>query len=110
MQEHDGDELVQLPDGAAFVTPEWVSSCLAQGKRLLEAAHLIDLARMLLLAKLQVGLTLISTATRMKNGKVCMHGAVASTVKELLPLHMWWLWRPPISLTWRARSCWLGCR
>ena len=60
---------MQLPDGVAFVTPEWVSSCLAQGKRLPEAAHLIDLARMLLLANLQVGLRLITTATQMKNAQ-----------------------------------------
>lgn len=101
---------MQLPDGVAFVTPEWVSSCLAQGKRLSEAAHLIDLARMLLLANLQVGLRLITTATQMKNCEVRMHGTIASTVKGLLPLPMWWLWRTHTSLTWRARSLWPGCR
>ncbi len=54
---------MQLPDGVAFVTPEWVSGCLAQEKRLVEAAHLIDLARMLLLANLQVGVKVESIPT-----------------------------------------------
>lgn len=37
------------------VDAEWVSDCLAQGKLLPEGTHLIDLARMALQAKLQVG-------------------------------------------------------
>lgn len=47
-----------MPEGVHFVTPNWVSDCLAHAKLLPEGSYLIDLARMDLLAKLQVGTSL----------------------------------------------------
>jgi len=54
VQKIEGEELVALPGGVHFVTPNWVSDCLAHAKLLPESSYLIDLARMDLLAKLQV--------------------------------------------------------
>ena len=55
LQEHDDSWVTDLPEGMHFVTPDWVSGCLAQGRLLLEHAYLISIARMVMLARLQVG-------------------------------------------------------
>ena len=54
LQEHDDSWVTDLPEGMHFVTPDWVSGCLAQGRLLSEHAHLISIARMVMLARLQV--------------------------------------------------------
>ena len=54
LQEHDDSWVTDLPEGMHFVTPDWVSGCLAQGRLLAEHTHLISIARMVMLARLQV--------------------------------------------------------
>ena len=62
LQEHDDSWVTDLPEAMHFVTPEWVSGCLAQGKLLSEHSHLISIARMVMLARLQVSAPLAGSA------------------------------------------------
>ena len=58
--------MTDLPEGMHFVTPEWVSSCLAQGRLLSEHAYLISIARMVMLARLQVRAPLAASPCRVQ--------------------------------------------
>ena len=86
VQEHDDSWVTDLPEAMHFVTPEWVSSCLAQGKLVSEHAHLISIARMVMLARLQVSALLCDSplhgATQPSPIAAQLHGPQSTLLPE----------------------------
>jgi hypothetical protein len=50
---YDGGKVVRLPKGVHYVTPLYISDCLAHGQLLPEERYYIDLYRMAVLRSLQ---------------------------------------------------------